>query len=178
MTTQCPAQTPKKPAPTNNQSPSTDIIPDSVQLSSDRLAVAGLDVEITLLARRLCSLGQARLNQELSALGLRVAHYWVLALVCTDTHLSQRELADFLDMRPSQIVSVINRLEKHGAVARTVDPQDRRSNVVSATSRGRHLYEAAAAIVEETEAVSLSRLTATERIDLRLLLQRLMLLHP
>ncbi|NKX52566.1 MarR family transcriptional regulator, partial [Arthrobacter deserti] len=101
-----------------------------------------------------------------------VRSYSVLSLACSGENPSQRELADFLSLDPSQIVSLVDQLEKRGAVTREADPRDRRSKVIAATAAGRRLYRAAAAVVRESEAQSLRRLNEAERDTLRSLLRR------
>ncbi len=88
-----------------------------------------------LLARanaRSLSLGNAALHP----LGLRVRSYSVLALASGDERPSQRELASFLSLDPSQVVPLVDDLEAKGLVERVADPRDRRANVVRATASG------------------------------------------
>ena len=71
------------------------------------------------------------------------------ALKATARHegLSQTELAEYLDMEPSPIGRVIDRLEKTGFVERRADPSDRR--------RWRlYLKPKAHAVVDEMEAIA------------------------
>ncbi|WP_308190723.1 MarR family winged helix-turn-helix transcriptional regulator [Arthrobacter hankyongi] len=138
----------------------------------ERLQGTELAAEVEFLTARARSLGSGRANQLLADLDLKVRSYSVLSLACSGENPSQRELADFLSLDPSQIVSLVDQLEKRGAVTREADPRDRRSKVIAATAAGRRLYRAAAAIVRESEAQSLRRLSTAERDTLRSLLQR------
>ena len=138
----------------------------------ERLQDTELAAEIEFLTARARSLGSGRANQLLADLDLKVRSYSVLSLACSGENPSQRELADFLSLDPSQIVSLVDQLEKRGAVAREADPRDRRSKVIVATAAGRRLYRAAAAIVRESEAQSMRRLSTAERDTLRSLLRR------
>lgn len=140
----------------------------------ERLKAASLTDEFTFLAGKVHLLSQARIDQGLNAVGLKVSEYWVLASVCNRVGPSQRELADSLSLCPSRVVSLIDRLQERRAVVRMPDPEDRRSNVVSVTPKGRHLCTVATFLVEESERQSLSRLSGAERTALRLLLQRLL----
>src|SRR3954452_14358553 len=124
----------------------------------ERLYSTDLASEIEFLTARARSLGSGRANNMLAELDLKVRSYSVLSLACSGENPSQRELADFLSLDPSQIVSLVDQLEKRGAVSREADPRDRRSKVIAATAAGRRLYRAAAAIVRESEAHSLRRL--------------------
>nr|WP_244954031.1 MarR family transcriptional regulator [Spelaeicoccus albus] len=128
--------------------------------------------EIEFLTARARSVGTARANAMLAPLDLRVSSYCVLALACSDEGPSQRELAEFLHLDPSQIVSLVDRLEKRDAVRREPDARDRRSKVVAATTSGRELYDHARAAVREAEDQSMAPLTHEERLHLKALLRR------
>jgi DNA-binding MarR family transcriptional regulator len=146
--------------------------PAQPQTGFERLQDTELAAEIEFLTARARSLGSGRANQLLADLDLKVRSYSVLSLACSGENPSQRELADFLSLDPSQIVSLVDQLEKRGAVTREADPRDRRSKVIAATAAGRRLYRAAAAIVRESEAQSMRSLSAAERDTLRSLLRR------
>jgi DNA-binding MarR family transcriptional regulator len=146
--------------------------PAQPQTGIERLQDTELAAEIEFLTARARSLGSGRANQLLADLDLKVRSYSVLSLACSGENPSQRELADFLSLDPSQIVSLVDQLEKRGAVTREADPRDRRSKVIAATAAGRRLYRAAAAIVRESEAQSMRSLSAAERDTLRSLLRR------
>ncbi|WP_306918235.1 MarR family winged helix-turn-helix transcriptional regulator [Arthrobacter sp. V4I6] len=128
--------------------------------------------ETLFLAARTISIGTARANAMLAPLGLKVRSYSVLALACTADAPSQRELADFLCLAPSQIVALVDGLERRDLVERLNVPGDRRSNVIRATSSGKMLYTRASETVREAEDISLHELTAEERNQLRSLLQK------
>jgi DNA-binding MarR family transcriptional regulator len=102
-----------------------------------------------------------------------VRSYSVLSLACSGRNPSQRELADFLSLDPSQIVALVDELEQRGLVARETDPHDRRSKGIVATAAGRTLYAAAKKIVRAAEDRSLTDLSRIEREQLRDLLQRI-----
>src|SRR5262245_50919295 len=74
---------------------------------------------------------QAFIDRGLSA----TAHF---VLVCLDDYdgLSQRELADLLAMDRSDLVKVLDELEKSGQVRRDPDPRDRRRHRLSLTAAG------------------------------------------
>jgi DNA-binding MarR family transcriptional regulator len=146
--------------------------PQETPAGIERLESTELAAEIEFLTARARSLGSGRANQLLADLDLKVRSYSVLSLACSGENPSQRELADFLSLDPSQIVALVDQLEKRGAVVREADPRDRRSKVIAATAAGRRLYQAAAAVVRESEAHSLRRLSAAERDTLRSLLRR------
>lgn len=166
--------------PTPQSSPALDQTPPepladptaSNDESAYRLLTTDLASEVEFLTARARSIGTARANTMLAPLDLRVSSYCVLALACSGKGPSQRELAEFLHLDPSQIVSLVDRLEKRDAVRREPDVRDRRSKVVAATVTGRKLYERARAAVREAEDQSMAPLTADERLHLKALLRR------
>ena len=139
----------------------------------DRLRATDLANEIEFMTARARSVGSSRANTMLAELDLRVRSYSVLSLACSGQNPSQRELAGFLSLDPSQIVALVDQLEDRGAVVREQDPRDRRSKVIVATPSGHALYRQAQAVIETAEDHSLRNLTPAEREQLRSLLRRI-----
>lgn len=136
----------------------------------NRLLDTVLGTNIEFLMARARSIGSENANKSLSQLGLRVRSYSVLSLACSAAEPSQRELADFLSLDPSQIVALVDELEKRGLVSRRTDKRDRRSKVIVATNAGRRLNAEAVLAVQTATDESLSSLTNRERETLQLLL--------
>jgi len=145
----------------------------SPETSAERLRDTDLANEIEFMTARARSVGSGRANSMLAGLDLRVRSYSVLSLACSGQNPSQRELANFLSLDPSQIVALVDLLENRGAVTREQDPRDRRSKVIVATPGGRELYLQAAAVIQDAEDQSLRDLSPTEREQLRSLLRRI-----
>jgi len=139
---------------------------------TDRLMASSLVSDIEFLTARARALGSSLVNERLRPLGLRVRSYAVLTLACDGIGPSQRQLAEFLSLDPSQIVSLVDELEKSGFVRRETDPSDRRSKVIVATEEGERVRAEAAAAVAEGQAVALGGLTPEERETLRSLLAK------
>ena len=131
--------------------------------------------ELNFLVARMRSLGSSRANQELKPLGLKVRSYSVLSLACSDIVPTQRDLAEFLALDPSQIVPLVDGLESSGLVTRMPDPKDRRSKVIVATDAGGKLYAQARKVTKANENETLEALTPDERLQLRDLLSRVAL---
>lgn len=140
--------------------------------ATDRFLSSDLATDIEFLTARTRALGSARANKLLTPLGLKVRSYSVLSLACSGLAPTQRELAEFLSLDPSQIVPLVDGLEKDGLVERTADPSDRRSKVITGTAAGARLYKKARAVTAEGEAVTMSKLSAAEQETLRELLSR------
>jgi DNA-binding MarR family transcriptional regulator len=97
------------------------------------------DDPIFLLARA-SALAIAAGNASLSEHGLKARSYAVLALAASGSRPTQRELAEFLRLDPSQVVALVDGLQVRGLVRREADPSDRRANVVVITDVGRDLF--------------------------------------
>jgi len=129
--------------------------------------------DLSFLLARANALSLAAGNAALAEHGLRARSYSVLALSATDARPSQRELAEFLRLDPSQVVALVDDLQSRGLVERQPDPTDRRANVVVATDEGRALFAVAAEAARRSEAGVHADLSADERDQLILLLRRL-----
>ncbi|WP_344065830.1 MarR family winged helix-turn-helix transcriptional regulator [Microbacterium pumilum] len=117
---------------------------DDASLSADeRMRNSPLAEDLSFLLARANALALAAGNLALAGHGLRVRSYSVLALVVDEIRPSQRDLAAFLRLDPSQVVALVDDLQERGLVRREANPADRRTNVVVATTEGRELFGAA-----------------------------------
>lgn len=135
-------------------------------IPTDRLARSALSEDLSFLLARANALSLAVGNAALAAHGLKARSYSVLALAADDTRPSQRELAEFLRLDPSQVVALVDDLQRRGLVERRPDPTDRRANVVVATAAGRELSRRAFADARAAEERAHSRLTAQQKEQL------------
>ncbi|MFT4213906.1 MAG: MarR family transcriptional regulator [Microbacterium sp.] len=138
-----------------------------------RLAQSALADDVEFLLARARSVGTMRANRHLAELGLRVRDYAALSLAASDLHPSQRELAEYLSLDPSQIVALIDGLEARGLVVREPHASDRRLRVIDATAEGHRVYRQARELAVRAEEESLGALDVAERELLRDLLRRL-----
>lgn len=129
--------------------------------------------DMSFLLARANALSLSAGNAALSAHGLRVRSYSVLALAAGTARPSQRELAELLRLDPSQVVALVDDLQSRGLVVREPDPSDRRANVVVATEQGRALRDRASASARAAERELHDDLSAAERRVLADLLRRL-----
>ncbi|WP_218221798.1 MarR family winged helix-turn-helix transcriptional regulator [Nesterenkonia sp. Act20] len=143
---------------------------DRVEDGMARFQQTPLAQEVAFLTARARVRGNALANELLSDLDLKVRPFAVLAMACSGTNPSQRELGDFLDLDPSQVVALVDRLEQRGLLQREPDPRDRRSKILTATAAGRKLHAQAAERTHQAEEQTLRGLTPTERNQLRELL--------
>lgn len=140
-----------------------------------RFAGSELAQETEFLLARARAAGTGHANSRLLALGLKARSYAVLSLAASGLEPTQRELAEFLSLDASQIVALVDQLEKAQLVERHPAPTDRRTNVIVATAEGVQMYARARDVAQETESESLAALSAEEREDLRRLLSKITL---
>ncbi|MFE0189681.1 MarR family winged helix-turn-helix transcriptional regulator [Streptomyces sp. NPDC058989] len=92
------------------------------------------------------------------------------ALLAAEEPAPMRHIADQLHAEPSNVTTIVDRLESRGLAERSPDPDDRRVKRVAATEAGRTV-----AVDLRTRmpfaAAPLARLTAQQRETLRELLQ-------
>ena len=137
-----------------------------------RLAASAIADDIGLLLAKVRAAGSVLNNRALADFGLRERSYSVLRLACSGLEPTQRELADFLSLDPSQIVALIDELEQRGLVAREQGRTDRRQKIVLATPAGERLHAQAEEALTACESEQFAALSADEVGSLRALLQR------
>lgn len=140
---------------------------------NDRLWSTSVGEDTAFLLARANAITLAAANAAVGGFGLKVRSYSVLALAVSGERPNQRELSEFLRLDPSQIVALIDELEKRGLVRREPDVNDRRVNVVVATDEGREVYEGARAATERAEAECFSALDDEDRDRLKAILRTL-----
>ena len=123
----------------------------------------------------LSKIGQAtteRLTEKLAPLKLRPRHFGLLAMAAHGTEpASQDRLSRELGTVPSAIVSIVDDLERLGAVRRVVDPENRRRNSIELTKQGQTLLARCFELARQVDDELLGGLSATQRTTLTKLLQ-------
>lgn len=135
--------------------------------------MADLTDDLSFLLARANALSLSAGNRAMTPHGLKVRSYSVLALAVGGARPSQRELAEFLRLDPSQVVALVDELQSKGLVVREPDPADRRANVVTATAAGRDLFERAELSARAAERELHDEFSESERDQLIGLLRRL-----
>ncbi|GGR23851.1 MarR family winged helix-turn-helix transcriptional regulator [Streptomyces cinereoruber] len=121
------------------------------------------------------ALGKAarrRLQDRLTARGLRLWHLTVLALLSDLGPQMKTVLAARLDMNASDLVRIVNDLVKTGYVECDRDPEDRRRVVVRLTPDGGSALAELGADIASADDEVLAPLDAEERLLLSSLLRR------
>ena len=78
-----------------------------------------------------------RINQISQEIGLSKGQPPVLLFLEKETSRTQRELADFLNVKPASMTDVLQRMEKNGLVERKRGENDLRTMHVTITDKGR-----------------------------------------
>ncbi len=139
----------------------------------ERFKHTSLNEDMGFLITRARALYVSRDNAAFSEYGLRGRTYSVLALAASGENPTQRELADFLVLDASQIVAVIDELEKAGLVERRSSPTDRRTNIIVATEKGKQVHADARAASQQATKERGPKLSAAETAQLLELMQKI-----
>lgn len=140
---------------------------------SERLWRTPLQDDPGFLLARVNALSLTHMHAALRELGLKARSYSLLAIAAADARPSQRELSEFLQLDPSQIVSLIDDLEGRGLVRREPDATDRRAKVVVATDAGRELATKAQGTVAAGNDAWFARIAPDDRDRLTEMLRTL-----
>jgi DNA-binding MarR family transcriptional regulator len=108
-----------------------------------------------------------------SGSGLRSYHYRLLAALEEWGPASQADLGRSTSVDRSDVVTVLGELERLGLIERTVDPTNRRRNIVSITRAGSKQLRALDRVVDEIQERMLAPLSQNERRQLTKLLRKL-----
>ncbi len=120
------------------------------------------------LARRM------RLRSEgvLAPLDLRPRHLVTLTIVRDHGEVTQAALAELLALDSTNVVGVLNELEKQGLIERRRLPADRRRHVVDLTEAGRERLAEAEFALAAAEDDVLAALAPEQRVELATLLHQ------
>jgi DNA-binding MarR family transcriptional regulator len=144
-------------------------------------APAGPSRELLLstsfLLKRLGWAIKEQAHHALESTGLSAQHYAVLSLLDEGDRETQGTIADALGYDRSQLVGLLDDLEKLAYVERRRDPGDRRRHLVSLTADGKKALKGLRSIVQHVEQAFLAPLDAEERTTLHTLLLELARYH-
>ncbi|GAA2597956.1 hypothetical protein GCM10010435_91660 [Winogradskya consettensis] len=127
-------------------------------------------------ASRVATVG-ARLTGARMPLETR-SDFAVLAALAEYGSLSQAEIGRRLGLDRNNVNGIVTRLEHDNRIERSVDPADRRRNIVVATAAGLAYLGELEATAAEVQDELLAALDGTEREQLRQLLEKVLLSHP
>lgn len=112
------------------------------------------------------------LNEQLSPLGITYRQGQVLGWLVLEGPLSQSDLAQRLDVEPSTLAGLIDRMEASGWVQRSSCPGDRRKKLVQLLPGAEPVWEQIAACARLVRVQAADGLTEPEVELLRTLLRK------
>ncbi|ASR39614.1 MarR family transcriptional regulator [Prauserella marina] len=127
-----------------NRPLSFDPIARAAQLWEDRIGPADTMAAVTGLMR-VQQIVQSAVDGALKGHGLTFARYEALVLLtfAKKTNLPMRVMGERLQLHPTSVTNIVDRLERDGLVKRVPHPTDRRTTLVEITDDGRQRREEA-----------------------------------
>jgi MarR family transcriptional regulator, lower aerobic nicotinate degradation pathway regulator len=129
----------------------------------------------TWLISRTHSRSQGLLNEGFAAsgTGLRSYHYRLLAALEEWGPIGQADLGRSTNVDRSDVVTWLGQLERRGLIERTVNPDNRRRNIVAITPAGSRQLRALDHVIDDIQERVLAPLSQNERRQLAKLLRKL-----
>ncbi|HWF35365.1 MAG TPA: MarR family transcriptional regulator [Solirubrobacteraceae bacterium] len=127
----------------------------------------------TWLAGEVARRGQRLVSEALAHEGARRRHFTVLTSLSEQGEASQAELGRRLGIDRSDLHAILNELEDGGLLARLRDESDRRRNLVTLTPAGKSALSRLDRRVDAAQSALLAPLSASDRRELRRLLELL-----
>lgn len=143
-----------------------DVVPSSPTVPETLLR------SIAFVVSELHRVGRAQLERALSDEGFTLRMHWILACLKQEGELTQRQVCDVLAVDRSDMVRLIDGLEKRGLVVRKKDAKDRRKHLLSLTEDGEQAWARTQELVELATDRLFADLTTKERRTLHRLVLR------
>lgn len=124
------------------------------------------------LVGRLARATGARMRRDLEGAGISRREYAVLDRLAASGPVPQQRLGQDLHIHSSNLVAVLDDLEGRGLIRRPRDPDDRRRYRLELSAEGEVALRSARSAAADIERELLEPLSATERRDLKALLER------
>lgn len=112
------------------------------------------------------------LGARLRPLGIEPRQFGLLRLLAHTDGVSQRVLAETLEISPNRMVALVDDLERKDLIERRAHPADRRAHAVSLTETGAATLARAFQVAVGLESEVCSNLDDTERTQLLALLRK------
>jgi MarR family transcriptional regulator, transcriptional regulator for hemolysin len=112
-------------------------------------------------------------DAQLRDLGLAMSQLPVLIVLKQGKPLPQAELARLARVEQSSMAQLLNRMERDGLIERVADPADKRSRLISLTSRAFPRMQKGKAVMDATVKIALQGLTQADIERLNELMRRI-----
>src|SRR5947208_2220637 len=117
----------------------------------------------TLLMIKLGRITMHRFTEALEPFGIRPRHVAALIELRDSGELTQQSLCGQLHLDPTNLVAILNELEKRGYATRRRDPEDRRRHLVEVSKKGLAVIERVSEVMDGVEEELLGGLEPAER---------------
>src|SRR3954469_11748880 len=124
----------------------------------------------TLLMIKLGRITMHRFTQALEPYGLRPRHVAALIELRDRGKLTQQSLCGQLHLDPTNLVAILNDLERRGFATRRRDPEDRRRHLVEVSKKGLAVIDKVSEVMDGVEDELLEGFAPAEREQLAHLL--------
>ncbi|KAB1503071.1 MarR family transcriptional regulator [Corynebacterium sp. 320] len=136
-------------------------MPETYPLPKDLLSSPSFQLE--RLRRRTREFVETALDEH----GYNLREYWILCCLVDGDAASQATLGDILGIDRSDMVRLVDSLEKRHLAKRIKDPQDRRRQIISITKKGEKAFNALLPVVTSAEDKALDDSTSKQLKHLR-----------
>ena len=133
---------------------------------------AALEESIGYMVRNAHRAYDRVLAEALSKHKILTGQWSLLRILWHEDNLSQIEVAKRMKLERASLTIMLGTVEKAGLIARKIDPQDGRKQLISLTRKGRALQSVLVPIGTSVNEVALSGLSKREVAILRSLLRR------
>jgi DNA-binding MarR family transcriptional regulator len=124
----------------------------------------GFPADLTILLHAAVNRVTIDLDRAAVDMGLNDSRDWlVLAALDDGQQRTQLELSRVVCVDKTTLISVLDRLEQHELIVRTVDPTDRRVRIPQITSTGRQVFAEFAVARDAAETRALEGVSERER---------------
>lgn len=134
---------------------------DAISLPADLLSSPSFQLE------RLRRRTREFVESALAAEGFNLREYWVLTCLVDGDAASQATLGEILGVDRSDMVRLVDSLEKRNLAKRVKDPKDRRRQIISVTKKGSKAYASLRPLVVTAEDEALDESTSKQLKHLR-----------
>src|SRR3954469_14114445 len=124
----------------------------------------------TLLMIKLGRITMHRFTEALEPFGIRPRHVAALIELRDRGELTQQSLCGQLHLVPTNLVAILNDLERRGYATRRRDPDDRRRHLVQVSKKGLAVIDKVSKVMDGVEADLLADFSSEEREQLETLL--------
>lgn len=113
--------------------------------------------------------------ERMAQYDLRTVDFSVLSLLNANPNITQKRLAQAINVSPPNLAILLDRLEQRGLLVRQRNPLDKRSQTLVLRPEGARLCARAEKTASELELEATAALSAAEREQLLALLQKIFL---